>query len=69
MLQTKISMPRIGENIVRREGIEEKLMGLPHYKFAFISAPAGYGKTTAVVDYITREKVKCAWLSIDTDDN
>ncbi len=69
MLQTKISMPRIGENIVRREGIEEKLMGLPHYKFAFISAPAGYVKTTAVVDYITREKVKCAWLSIDTDDN
>ncbi len=49
--RNKLNMPRIGSNIVRRKKIEEKLRLLPEYKLAFLSAPAGYGKTTAVVDY------------------
>ncbi|HWR55312.1 MAG TPA: LuxR C-terminal-related transcriptional regulator, partial [Negativicutes bacterium] len=69
LFRNKLNMPRVGSNIVRRKKIEEKLRLLPEYKFAFLSAPAGYGKTTAVVDYLTRADIKHAWLSIDEADN
>lgn len=69
MLQAKLCMPHIGEQIIRRKRVEETLRRLPNYQFAFISAPAGYGKTTAVADYLTREKLKYAWFSVDGTDN
>jgi LuxR family maltose regulon positive regulatory protein len=69
MFETKFNMPQIGKDIIKRGKIEEKLRNLPYYKFAYLSAPAGYGKTTAVVDYITRQNMKCAWVSIDAEDN
>lgn len=69
MLQAKLCMPHIGEHIIRRKRVEENLRQLPNYQFAFLSAPAGYGKTTAVADYLTREKLKYAWFSIDRADN
>lgn len=69
MLQAKLCMPYIGRNIVKRKKIAEKLRLLPEYKLAFISAPAGYGKTTAVVDYLTGANLKFAWFSIDEADN
>ncbi len=69
MFQSKLVMPLVGGNIVRRRKIEEKLRKLPDYKFAFISAPAGYGKTTAVADFLKRASFKYAWLSIDENDN
>ena len=69
MLHNKLYMPRVGSNIVRRTKVEEKLRGLSDYKLAFLSAPAGYGKTTAVVDYLKRTDRKHAWLSIDEADN
>jgi LuxR family maltose regulon positive regulatory protein len=34
-----------------------------------VSAPAGYGKTTLVSDWIVRFKVPAAWLSLDASDN
>lgn len=69
MLQAKLCMPHIGEQITRRKRVEETLRRLPNCQFAFITAPAGYGKTTAVADYLTREKLKYAWFSVDGTDN
>ena len=69
MLQTKICIPRIGTGNIRRIRVEEKLQKLSSCRFAIISAPAGYGKTTAIIDYINRDSKKCAWVSIDADDN
>lgn len=69
MFRNKLDMPRVGSDIVRRKKIEEKLRFLPDYKLAFLSAPAGYGKTTAVVDYLKRTDRKHAWLSVDEADN
>ncbi|MET0015948.1 LuxR C-terminal-related transcriptional regulator [Oscillibacter sp.] len=69
MFQAKLHMPCVGSGIVQRKKIEEKLSLLPEHRFAYISAPAGYGKTTAVVDYLIRENRKHAWFSIDESDN
>jgi len=69
MLLTKLCSPRINKNIVRRKDVEEKLETLPDNKIALISAPAGYGKTTAVASFLIKEKFEYAWFSIDDADN
>jgi LuxR family maltose regulon positive regulatory protein len=37
-------------------------------KTVFISAPAGYGKTTAVTVWLKERGLECAWISLDEDD-
>jgi LuxR family maltose regulon positive regulatory protein len=69
MLQAKLCMPRINTNAVRRERVGQKLLCLPQYKLALVTAPAGYGKTTAVVHYLIETAASCAWFSIDESDN
>jgi LuxR family maltose regulon positive regulatory protein len=43
------------------EGFERKL--------TLLSAPAGFGKTTLIVDWIHKNKVPAAWFSVDKADN
>ncbi len=69
MLKTKLCTPKINQYIVNREEAEEKLKLLPEYRLAFVFAPAGYGKTTAVANYLLKSELKYAWFSIDEADN
>jgi ATP-dependent transcriptional regulator len=69
MLQSKVCMPSIGKNTVSRKKMEDKLNRLPENRLVYISAPAGYGKTTAVAEYLSRKRIKYAWFSIDQEDN
>ncbi|SHI19022.1 regulatory protein, luxR family [Sporobacter termitidis DSM 10068] len=69
MLQTKLSVPSMPKNIVNRKNVDEKLMLLPEYRIALITAPAGYGKTTAVTKYLMHQPNKFAWFSLDASDN
>ena len=43
------------------EGLQRKLI--------LVSAPAGYGKTTILPQWITRKNIPTAWFAIDTRDN
>ncbi len=61
ILPTKLHIPPIRQSIVSRPRLLEKLnRGLDVYeggfsgKLSLISAPAGFGKSTLVVDWITR---------------
>ena len=38
-------------------------------KDLMLDAPAGYGKTSLLIDYINKKIKKTAWLSIDVSDN
>lgn len=69
MLQTKICVPRSNEEVIRRERTETKLDSSTKTQFVYISAPAGYGKTTAAIDFANRRNKKIAWFSIDSEDN
>jgi LuxR family transcriptional regulator, maltose regulon positive regulatory protein len=69
MLLTKLHIPHAGNKIVHRPVLYEKLnIGL-NRKLILISAPAGFGKTTIVSDWIAQNKFPAAWFSLDTGDN
>src|SRR5665647_1016962 len=69
MLLTKLHIPPAGNIIVHRSELYEKLnIGLSR-KLILISAPAGFGKTTVVSDWINQNKIPAAWFSLDNGDN
>jgi len=69
MLLTKLHIPPTGNNIVHRTELYEKLnLGLSR-KLILISAPAGFGKTTVVSDWIDQNNIPSAWISLDNGDN
>jgi len=69
MLLTKLHIPHAGINIVHRSGLFEKLNTGLNRKLILISAPAGFGKTTVVSDWIDQNKIPAVWFSLDNGDN
>ncbi len=69
MLLTKLHIPPAGNNIVHRSGLFEKLNTGLSRKLILVSAPAGFGKTTVVSDWINQNKIPAAWFSLDNGDN
>ena len=74
LLQTKLYIPPIRRELVSRPRLIERLNDGLYRKLTLISAPAGYGKTTLLSEWVTdtsrREpKVRIAWLSLDEGDN
>ncbi len=69
MLLTKLHIPPAGNNVVRRSELFEKLNTGLSRKLILVSAPAGYGKTTLVSDWISQNKIPATWLSLDNGDN
>jgi len=76
ILQTKLYIPPIRPELVSRPRLIERLnAGLPAgRKLTLVSAPAGFGKTTLVSEWVAgcerlEPKVRAAWLSLDKGDN
>ena len=75
LLATKLAIPPKRVDIVQRPRLLEKMdAGLKQNGsfgryFTLVSAPAGYGKTTLVLDWIQRLGLPIAWLSLDEPDN
>ena len=70
ILLTKLYIPPSRPNIVLRSCLIERLNeGLAmERKLTLISAPAGFGKTTLVSEWITNYGRLVAWLSLDEGD-
>ncbi len=69
ILATKLYLPRLRPNVVSRPHLIERLSAGLHRKLTLISAPAGFGKTTLVSEWIKGSKRASAWLSLDEGDN
>lgn len=68
LLQTKLYVPRLRPSLVPRPHLIEKLNRGVHRKLTLISAPAGFGKTTLISEWIAGGKRPFAWLSLDEGD-
>lgn len=73
VLATKLYIPSSRPNVVVRSRLIERLnMGLTSSRtpsMTLISAPAGFGKTTLVSEWVAGCKRPIAWLSLDESDN
>ena len=69
MLLTKLRIPSPGKNLVHRSNLFNKLNVGLSCKLIIISAPAGFGKTTLLSDWINQHKIPAVWFSIDKNDN
>ena len=55
--------------IVARPRLIEQLNAGPNRRLTLVSAPAGFGKTTLVAEWLSGVDSCHAWLSLDEDDN
>src|SRR5512145_751937 len=69
ILATKFYIPIPRPKIVLRPRLVDQLNQGLHRKLTIISAPAGFGKTTLVREWIVNFKRPVAWLSLDAGDN
>jgi LuxR family maltose regulon positive regulatory protein len=74
LLQTKLYAPRVRREIVPRSRLIERLNAGLQGKLTLISAPAGFGKTTLLSEWIhatarSEPPRQTAWLSLDENDN
>src|SRR6266487_4393652 len=69
ILATKLYLPRLRPNVVSRPRLIERLNEGLHRNLILISAPAGFGKTTLVSEWVASCDRQVAWLSLDDQDN
>ena len=69
ILATKLYIPPPRPNVVLRPRLIERLNEGLHRKLTLISAPAGFGKTTLVSEWVAGCERPAAWLSLDEGDN
>jgi LuxR family maltose regulon positive regulatory protein len=67
LLKTKLYVPLVRPEWVSRPRLVEHLSQGSHHKLAIISAPAGFGKTTLLSEWVMHHHV--AWVSLDEGDN
>jgi LuxR family maltose regulon positive regulatory protein len=68
----RITLPRMRAELVQRPALHARLVeGLTHCKLVLLSAPAGYGKTVALVRALASlpDEVAVAWLAIAEGDS
>lgn len=69
LVLTKVQRPAAHQFIIPRARLHDKLNRAFWYKLAALTAPAGYGKTTAVLSWLQECRLPVAWYSIDSEDN
>jgi LuxR family maltose regulon positive regulatory protein len=69
LLATKLYISPVPPKVVRRPRLLERLNQGLHHKLTLVSAPAGFGKTTLVSDWVASCERPVAWLSLDEGDN
>ncbi|MGV6858910.1 MAG: LuxR C-terminal-related transcriptional regulator [bacterium] len=69
ILSTKLHAPPHRSEWLRRSRLLEQLDAGLSRKFTLVSAPAGFGKTTLVVDWLRGRQQPFAWLSLDEADS
>ena len=66
VVQTKLHVPSIPDNLVPRHA---HIKHVANQRLTLVSAPAGFGKTTLVIQWLQQINRPTAWLSLDTSHN
>src|SRR5687768_4997229 len=72
LLGTKLYVPRGRRGVVPRPRLSERLNRGAASRLTLVSAPAGFGKTTLLAEWLAAAPAdarSAAWLSLDPGDN
>ncbi|MFD0670831.1 LuxR C-terminal-related transcriptional regulator [Cohnella sp. GCM10027633] len=69
IVSTKFQIPHIRNTMVSRPKLMRKLNEGMKTKLTLVSAQAGYGKTTALCEWVKQCGALAAWVSLDQHDN
>jgi LuxR family maltose regulon positive regulatory protein len=69
LLTTKLFIPEVQKTLVQRARLTNLLNEGFNKKLILISAPAGFGKTTILCDWIHQSRIPIAWYTVDENDN
>lgn len=69
LLATKLHVPRPRKQLVQRSHLTERLRHGMEHALTLVSAPAGFGKTTLLSQWLAESGTPVAWLSLDQEDN
>jgi LuxR family maltose regulon positive regulatory protein len=69
LLLTKLHIPRLRPRLVLRPQLVEKLQQGMERALTLLSAPAGFGKTTLLTQWLAESSVPAAWVSLGSEEN
>jgi LuxR family transcriptional regulator, maltose regulon positive regulatory protein len=71
LLATKLHVPELRQKLISRTGLVDALSAGHDHKLTLLDAPAGWGKTTLLAEWIAcdQERHRFAWVSLDPADN
>lgn len=68
-LVSKLRVPRLRTQLVRRHRLIERLQQGIQATLILLSAPAGFGKTTLLAQWLAEGQLPAAWISLEPEDN
>jgi LuxR family maltose regulon positive regulatory protein len=69
LLATKLRVPSLRDGFVARPRLTVSLDAAVNRELVVVSAPAGFGKSSAIAEWVTGCGTPVAWLSLDDADN
>src|SRR5437879_4482856 len=69
LLATKLHPPHSRSRFIARSRLIERLQQGMESALTLLSAPAGFGKTTLLAQWLAESGPPVAWLSLDSEDN
>ncbi|RMF15159.1 MAG: hypothetical protein D6758_10260, partial [Gammaproteobacteria bacterium] len=69
LIETKLRPPRLSDDLIPRPDVMKLLDDAIRCPVTAIIAPAGYGKTTAVAQWLALRRPVQAWATLDRSDN
>lgn len=69
LVKTKLFIPRIRKERVKRDRLTRELYKGLHFPLILVSSLPGSGKTTTLTDWIEQQPIPAAWVALDESNN